>query len=108
MPPSNAIKIHKLFPGIKGLKEGLFHASVKLGKSVRLRVCVRVCAFVCVYVCVCVCVCMYGCVRRWIDRGVEQRKVITVVSLLPSIQPLHTHTHTQAVTSLSLPPPLSL
>ena len=33
-PPSNAIKIYKLFPGIKGLKDGLFHASLRLGRSV--------------------------------------------------------------------------
>lgn len=43
-PPSNAIKIYKLFPGIKGLKDGLFHASLKLGKSV------CVCACSCVHV----------------------------------------------------------
>lgn len=50
MPPSNAIKIHKLFPGIKELKGGLFHASLKSGKSH---------VFSSVFVCVCACECVW-------------------------------------------------
>lgn len=57
------------------------------------------------------------CVWRWIDGGVEQRKVITVLSPLPSSQPFQTDTkkeldlystpsNTLAEPFLSLPPPL--
>lgn len=46
-PPSNAINIHKLFPGRKRLEEGLLHGSLELGKSV--------CVLMCVLMCVCLC-----------------------------------------------------